>query len=135
MISNPKKLAQNIWENYDDSSRAVAKLMARENITVQVIDGLKTADFDPVTRLLRLPNWPGLTKDQLDLLIGHEVGHALYTDTSYLKTIMNANGKGKMSPGLMSYFNVIEDTRIERKMRSAFPGLRKSFYDGYKQFT
>ena len=120
--------------SFDDSKRALAKLMARENITVQVMDGLTTADFNTVTRILRIPNWPSLTPDQTDMLIGHEVGHALFTDFSYIEKLLTRRSKGEPVKGLMTYFNVIEDTRIERKMRNAFPGLRRSFYAGYQEF-
>ncbi len=129
-MSNPSTFLN----SFDDSKRALAKLMARENITVQVVDNIKTADFNTVTRILRIPNWPSLDADQTDLLIGHEVGHALFTDYSYIEKLVARKRKGEASKGLMTYFNVIEDTRIERKMRTAFPGLRRSFYNGYQSF-
>jgi hypothetical protein len=128
------------FTSFDDSKRALAKLMARENITVQIVDNIPTANFNPTTRILQIPNWPTLTPDQLDLLIGHEVGHALWSDISYIETIVAAKKAAKAAKqkasasGLMTYFNVIEDTRIERKMRNAFPGLRRSFFQGYQQF-
>lgn len=121
-----------ILDNFDDAKRLVAKLMARENITVQVVDGLSTAYFDTASRVLALPNWSTLTMDQFDMLIGHEVGHALFTDNKYIETIV---GFRKTHPGLMSYFNVVEDARIERKMKNVYPGLAKHFYAGYKHFT
>lgn len=54
-----------------------------------------------------------------DLLVGHEVGHALYTpDESY--------------DAPKDFVNVLEDARIERLMKQRYPGLTKSFYRGYK---
>jgi hypothetical protein len=121
------KQVQKLLETFDDSKRGLAKLLARENITVQIVTGAPTASFDPVSRVLTIPNWPGLTLDQTDLLLGHEVGHALFTNTSYIAKVVK-------KPGLMSYWNVIEDTRIERKMKEGYPGLKRVFYNGYEQF-
>ncbi len=123
-----------IVTRFDDSKRMLASLLAKENISVQVIAGAHTASFDMVARVLTIPDWSSLTIDQVDLLIGHETGHANFTDLSYLEGLATAR-RLKKHPGLMTYFNVVEDARIERKMREAYPGLRKSFYDGYKTFT
>ena len=111
---------------FDDSKRAVANLMARENITVQVVDGQDTAMFNPKTRTLIVPNWTGLTVEQCDLLMSHEVGHALFTDRSI--------DLSSLTPGLFSYLNIIEDARIERRMKGAFPGLAPTFFKGYREF-
>jgi hypothetical protein len=110
---------------FNDSKRAVANLMARENITVQVIDGLDTAKFSPELRILQVPNWTGLTVEQCDLLMSHEIGHGLFTSRTA--------GKG-LKPGLFSYLNIIEDARIERRMKGAFPGLAPTFFKGYREF-
>ena len=124
------------FSKFDDAKRALAKLMAMENITVQFISGLSTASFDMLARVMSIPaEWLSvLTVDQIDLLIGHEVGHALHTDTIYIKAVTDSL-KLKKHPGLMSYINVVEDGRIERKQREAYPGLKASFYNGYREFT
>lgn len=113
---------------FDDAKRIVAKLMARENIAVQVVAGAHTAYFDVANRMLVLPDWQGLTVEQFDMLIGHEVGHALFTDISYVDSVVKQKG-------LMSYFNVVEDARIERKMKNVYPGLGRAFYESYLRFT
>ncbi len=125
------RVDRNFASRFDDRKRALAKLMASENITVQFIAGAHTASFDTVGRVLTLPDWSTLTIEIIDLLIGHEVGHALFTGPEYLKALKD-NPK---LHHLMSYFNVIEDARIERKMREAFPGLTRSFYEGYSTFA
>lgn len=121
---------------FDDAKRALAKLMAMENITVQFISGLSTASFDMLARVMSIPaEWlSALTVDQIDLLIGHEVGHALHTDNTFIKAVTDSL-KLKKHPGLKSYINVVEDARIERKQREAYPGLKASFYNGYHEFT
>ena len=111
----------------DETKRGLAKLLARENITVRH-DVVKTASFNIETRVLTLPKWENITVDQYDLLIGHEVGHAKYSDD--LEGLTAAD----VTPGLHTYINVLEDTRIERKMKEEFPGLRGAFRRGYADF-
>lgn len=101
-------------------------MLARENITVRHAD-VSTAMFNIETRELLLPKWTNITTDQYDLLIGHEVGHALYTD--------NLDLLRDLDEGLHSYINVLEDTRIERRIKEVFPGLRGAFTRGYADFV
>jgi len=69
--------------------------------------------------------------DLYDLLMGHEVGHALNTpEAGWHSAIHDENGKplGKFK----DFLNVIEDARIERQVKRKFPGLAKSFATAYK---
>jgi len=102
----------------------LAKLLATENITVEH-KKVKTAYFIPKTRVLCLPIWEDMTNDLYDLLVGHEVGHALYTPTD--------ENEFKKYDIPHSYFNVVEDIRIDKKMKKKYPGLRKSYYNGYNE--
>lgn len=104
-----------------------AKLLATENITVVRAD-VSTASFDIKSRVLTLPQWKDMTPEQEQMLVGHEVGHALYTTEEYSDTI-----KGQMS--LMGYLNVIEDVRIEKLMKREYPGIRKVMAEGYRQLN
>lgn len=126
------KNTTSMLEKFDDSKRAVANLMARENITVQVIDGLNTAKFDCERRVLSIPNWLSLTVDQCDVLMSHEIGHALFTDPKFFESAKGKTMRGKAT--LQRYWNCIEDARIERKIRTAFPGLQRTFFNGYREF-
>ena len=56
----------------------VAKLLARENITIQR-GNYETASFNLKTRILELPLWENISNEVLDLFIGHEISHALNT--------------------------------------------------------
>ena len=56
----------------------LAKLLATENISVEHRK-VKTAFFDLKQRLLVVPIWKEMNKDILDLLLAHEIGHALFT--------------------------------------------------------
>ena len=104
----------------------LAKLLATENITIEH-QKISTASFDPKNRVLYCPIWQDMSGSLYDLLMGHEVGHALYTPAEgWHDAISNrgANFKG--------FLNVVEDARIEKKIRRKYPGLRNSFVKGYQ---
>ena len=104
-----------------------ARLLATENLSV-IRARTQTASFDIKSRVLTLPLWKDMTPEIEDMLIGHEVGHALYTGEEYLKPIQD-NVK------MMSYLNIVEDVRIEKLMKRRYPGLRKRMNEGYKQLN
>jgi len=108
----------------------VAKLLANENLTV-IQAPVSTASFDIKNRVLRLPQWKDMTDDLIDMLVGHEVGHALYTTLDEYST----NNPYKDVPHFSGYMNVLEDVRIEKLMKRRYPGLRKSFNAGYKELN
>ena len=104
-----------------------AKLLANEDI--QVVRGrVSTASFDIKSRVLTLPMWQEMTPEVEDMLVGHEVGHALYTTDEYSDTI-------KENLSIKSYLNVIEDVRIEKLIKRKYPGLRRRMAAGYKQLN
>lgn len=109
-----------------NSKSILAKLLAAENITVQH-KNVSTAYFMLQERALVCPTLKEMSVDLYDLLMGHEVGHALFTPAEGWHDALEKNGKG-----FKSYLNIIEDVRIERKMKNQFPGLRKQFYAGYR---
>jgi len=86
---------------------------------------VRTAMFDVKNRCLILPMWKDITNDVYDLLVGHEVGHALYTPNNeeQLKDLIKKSSKHCV--------NVVEDARIESLIKRKYPGLVKSFYKGY----
>jgi hypothetical protein len=135
MTNSAAVLDRNI-SKFDDNKRGLAKLMAKENISVQILDGIGTAWFNVVTRVLTLPNWPFSNVNTLDLLIGHEIGHALYTDSTFIeKQVERREQKHKDGKRIHTYWNVVEDSRIERKIRDAYPGMKAVFYHGYGDFA
>ena len=106
----------------------LAKLMATENITV-LHKRIPTAYFDIKTRSLVCPILKDDMSSQLyDLFMGHEVGHALFTPLEGWHDKVSDKG-----PIFKGYLNVIEDIRIEKKIKAKYPGLRKSFYTAYKE--
>ena len=106
----------------------LAKLLATENITV-TRSNVPTASFDIKNRVLSLPRWKNLTSEIEEMLILHEVGHALYTTESGYGIVHTTKRH------LRGYANIIEDVRIEKKMKDRYPGSRKSFNSGYTQLN
>ena len=121
----------NYRTHLDETKRGLAKLLARENISVRH-EAVSTAMFDIVNRVLVLPKFDSVSVDQYDLLIGHEVGHAKYSSGPTSVAILE---KCRDFDGLHTYVNVLEDTRIERLMKDEYPGLRASFRRGYADFA
>ena len=103
----------------------LAKLLATENISVEH-KKVQTAYFDVKSRLLVLPIWKNMNEDITDLLIAHEVGHALFTPQSGWE---DSIVKRKIPK---SFLNVLEDARIEKLIKRKYPGLSQSFIKGYR---
>ena len=88
----------------------LAKLLATEDLVVEH-RYVETAQFNVHTRVLTLPMWEKASSVVYDLLVGHEVGHALYTpDRDWLK-------ERTISPQLV---NIVEDVRIEKMMKRRY---------------
>ena len=103
-----------------------ARLLATENINV-IRSNVKTASFDIKNRTLLLPRWKDMSDAEEEMLLLHEVGHALFTGYDEYSNVFE---KGRRH--LKAYANVLEDVRIERKMKVRYPGARKFFAAGYK---
>ena len=103
----------------------LAKLLATENLVVEHRQ-CETAQFDVDRRVLTLPLWDLATNDVYDMLVGHEVGHALFTpDRNWFLEV-------QMPP---QFVNIVEDVRIEKLMKRKYAGLAKSFYHGYEELN
>lgn len=109
-----------------DSKSVLAKLMATENLIVEQRN-VATAYFDVKNRVLTVPVLDKNISSQLyDLFMGHEVGHALYTPLDGLIRSKEENLN-------MSVLNIVEDSRIERKIKYKYPGLKNSFVKAYQE--
>lgn len=101
----------------------LARLLANENITVQQ-GNYETAYFDVKDRVLGLPLWKDMGKDVYDMLVGHEVAHALETPENF--------NEYKGSEGIPhSWLNIAEDVRIEKLILRRYPGLVGNFKRAY----
>jgi hypothetical protein len=108
------------------SKSILARLLATENIRVEH-KNVSTAYFDLKNRVMVIPIWKTMTPHLYDLLLGHEVGHALNTPSEgWHDHVTDKNKKG-----FKSFLNVIEDARIEKIIQGKFPGLKTSFKKGY----
>jgi hypothetical protein len=111
-------------QNLIESKSLLAKLMATENIIIEQ-KNVNTAMFDVNNRILIVPTLDEkITSFEYDLFMGHEVGHALYTPLDGVR-------KAEDEKIPHSITNVVEDVRIERKIKHKYPGLRASFIRAY----
>ena len=110
-----------------ESKSNLARLMASENLIVEQ-KNVHTAMFDTKNRVLTVPLLNGNLSPQVyDLLLGHEVGHALETPTEgWHHSVIDLKVN-------RSILNVCEDVRIEKKIKRKFPGIRISFVKGYQE--
>ena len=111
-------------------SDQLAKLLATENITVRKSALAQTASFDLKGRVLTLPILvTSKSKDVADMMTGHEVAHALWTlEADWVQAIQEE----KIHKQIL---NVVEDARIERKIKRKYPGIVRSFITGYQQLA
>ena len=111
----------------------LARLLAAENISV-VHENTPTAFFDLKSRALHLPLWSNVNGSLYDMLVGHEVAHALWTNPGdWSSAIKYISAKMGVSDTLAkSMLNIVEDARIERLIQTKFRGLRADFVEGYR---
>ncbi|QLF86209.1 hypothetical protein CC030809_00153 [Synechococcus phage S-CAM7] len=101
----------------------LARLLATEDLLVEH-KNVSTASFNVHSRVLTLPRWEKASNNVFNLLISHEVAHALFTpDEDWRK-------KTKIPQG---FINVTEDVRIEVLMKKKYAGLPKTFFRGYQE--
>ena len=104
----------------------IAKLLSEEDINV-VQKQASTASFDVKNRELVLPIWKDEMSDNVaDLLVCHEIGHALYTSEDMLDKMIKRDIE-------KTFVNVIEDARIEKMVQQKYAGSRSVFLKGYKE--
>ena len=104
----------------------LAKLLAKENLRIQH-GNYATAFFDTKSRVLGLPMWKTSGKNVYDLLVGHEVGHALFTPMSGIEKF-----RQELPEVPFDICNIVEDIRIERMIQDTYPGLATAFRQAYE---
>ena len=106
----------------------LAKLLATENIEVQE-NAVKTASFDVKNRILTIPilKKEHRSKHVYDMLVGHEVSHALHTPSKSWGDMKDRSNEFK------SFVNVLEDVRIDKLIQKKYPGLTKDYLLGFKK--
>lgn len=103
------------------------QILAKEDLAI-VSGDYRTAFIDLNSRTVHLPRWEDHSQDVADLLRAHEVSHALHTPVEG----WHSSIKKKNDARFASYLNVIEDSRIERMIRSKFGGLKPIFIRAYR---
>jgi hypothetical protein len=112
-----------------ENKSTLARLLAKENINVTQTSKA-TAYFDVKSRTLALPNWKNRGQSVMDMLIGHEVGHALYTPADAIEKFV------ERCPGVpFDICNIVEDIRIERIVQNTYPGLPRLFTEAYTELV
>ena len=108
-----------------NKKNTIAKLLAEEDIFV-VYKQMESAYFDVKNRELGLPIWKKDAMEDVEeeLLICHEIGHALETPLDMLENAALRNIEH-------SVVNVLEDARIEKKVKNRYLGTVRIFNDGY----
>ncbi len=109
----------------------LAKILAKEKITVTVSNHQQTASFELKRRILTLPNWD-MSEVLGDMFTTHEVSHAKNTPAyEYMDAIDKQSKEDKSL--YASTLNIVEDARIEKLIMREYPGTKKWFYKGYKE--
>ncbi|PHS22099.1 MAG: hypothetical protein COA84_13030 [Robiginitomaculum sp.] len=105
----------------------LARCLANENIRI-LTGKYHTAHFNMKLRTLAMPTWKDMGDDLYEMLVGHEIGHALFTPAAGWDQCQ------KDYPEVpASFFNVIEDIRIERMVLDRYPGMIGPFLRGYEE--
>ena len=126
-----------------EAKNLLAKLLASENIWIQH-RRVETASFDMVKRILTFPMWKEMSDSVYTMLAGHEVSHALYSfDTvngKRVNVVISIYAKRiDSNPDNLeraaSYWNIVEDARIERLIKEPYPGLKGIFAEAYKELV
>jgi hypothetical protein len=114
-------------QNLRETHELAASILAGENIDVQFVDGLHApATFDTVNRILRINR---LDDSQVHLtpgLVGHEVGHALFTNMT-ADDIKNLRA-------VTFILNAVEDGYQERQYCLKYPGGKKFLFEVFHYF-
>ena len=100
----------------------LARLLATEDLVVEHRP-VESAQFDVDRRVLTLPIWDA-SNNVIDVLVSHEVGHALFTPN--VDPVCNAP---------QQFLNITEDVRVEKLMKRKYMGIGKTFYRGYKELN
>ena len=106
------------------NKNTIARLLAEEDIHV-VNKAMDTAYFNIKKRELGLPIWKNeISKEEEELMVCHEIGHALWTSMDML----DKSAERKLNA---SFVNILEDARIEKFVKRKYPGSVNLFKKGY----
>lgn len=116
-----------------ESKNRLCRMLAMENLNIVHKAGARTASINLASRTVTLPVWKDehgndMPSEVLDILISHEgYGHAVNTPKEGWHSELDGNSRG-----FKSYLNIVEDARIEKLVKRKYPGIRRSYFIGYK---
>lgn len=130
------KISTTVSTHSHAAQSVMARILSTENINIVIDNSAHTAAFDLKNRTLILPQWKDMGKSVYDMLIGHEISHALHTPAEgWRSTCDKISGTTETSSKAWQtaslYLNVVEDARIERLIQIKFPGFRRDFIAAY----
>ena len=105
---------------------SLAKCLATENIVVEH-KNVSTAMFDVNRRVLTLPNWSKASDEVYQMLVLHEISHAIWTP--------NVDWTIDYPDVPKDFLNILEDIRVEKLCKKKYPGSAKHFYTGYNELN
>lgn len=119
-----------------NSRSVLARMMAEEDIFVEHDPAATTASFLLKHRTLVLPVWKDVSDAVYIAFVGHEVGHALFTEAKDWDAALD--DKFWEDIGIHQLYwkdtlNVVEDIRIERLIKNRFQGIRRFFSLSYRE--
>jgi len=110
-----------------------ARILAKENIIIRRSIKATTTSFNMKTRVLIIPHWEYISEKLHDMLLVHEVGHALDTPLDPLVRAIKQLTEKYSSGNVKDYINVVEDARIDRRQKARYPGTIVDYALGYKE--
>jgi hypothetical protein len=114
-------------------SNNFARILAKENIVIRRSLRASTASFNMKTRVLILPIWENISEALHDMVLVHEVGHALDTPLDPLVKAIKKMELDYKIAYVKDYLNVVEDARIDRAQKVRYPGTLSDYALGYRE--
>jgi hypothetical protein len=109
----------------------LARMLAKENIEIRHSTKSLVSSFDAKKRVLTLPVWNKANEDVYDLLVAREVGRALHSPSpDHINSIANSQQPDNPK-NYSSFVSAMEGIRVENMMKKDYPGLGRSFINGY----
>lgn len=107
-----------------------ARLISAERIGIRY-SSTPTPYFNLETREIVMPFFKDITDDEEILFVTHEISHGKHTPPKKWKAAIDSFPKEEQR-SFQGYLNIVEDARIERKIKGAYPGLRPCYVRAYK---
>jgi len=103
-----------------------ANILSKEKLNFAISKKEKQVYFEIESRTIFIPMWKHMPDDVYRMFICHEAAHAIWTPGKEFIALSKEN------EALGVAVNIVEDARIERKMKNRYPGVKKDFISAYK---